>query len=608
MGNKRAKDVKAQKRSFARAFVTKAQACRKLNIRVRDFRRLCILKGIYPRHPKKIPEVNKKAGLKAGSTFYFNKDINWLMEDPILETFRQFHHYGKKLQRHIGRGDIAKAKNFKLHNKPEYSIVHCVKERYPTFLEAIRDMDDALSHVYLYSQLPAHIASKTTIEGHSYLTTGMSAKSKMLAKRFNDYVVRTKGLRKSFISVKGIYYQADVLGQTVTWLVPHHYTVSMPGEVDYHTMITFLEFYLVQLDFILFRLENDRRAEDAKKKTEEDADEDVVEDDTAEDFPISAEDQKLKEETEKIATLFKGFTFCINTEVPFKSFKFLIKAMGGYFTTDLTSPKITHHVFDRPTVKDPVPGRDYVQPQWVVDCLNCKHVLPVDQYAPGKDLPPHLSPFDDAAVADHEGRMYEPQRLKELQDIMDPTFRALAKPAEEEEDDEIDEDDEGSLSEADSLPDARMPDDGIVTDDDDDDEKEEGAGPGEESKAAKDTSAESAGKQKKDKAEYLKIAEQRKLKNEKEEKRMRSLLLSNKKRKLWEKVTRAHAKKDREVKQLDDKRKRIEAGEIRVEHKGYLVDLSRTKKGKNKRKKGPEAQAKKKALQKQKKALKKSAQ
>ena len=35
---------------------------------------------------------------------FFSLDVNWLMEDPILESFRQFHHYGKKLQRHIGRG------------------------------------------------------------------------------------------------------------------------------------------------------------------------------------------------------------------------------------------------------------------------------------------------------------------------------------------------------------------------------------------------------------------------------------------------------------------------------------------------------------------------
>lgn len=55
-------------------------------------------------------------------------------------------------------------------------------------------------------------------------------------------------------------------------------------------------------------------------------------------------------------------------------------------------------------MKDPVPNRDYVQPQWVVDCLNAKHLLPVDQYWPGKDLPAHLSPFEESLVTDHLGR------------------------------------------------------------------------------------------------------------------------------------------------------------------------------------------------------------
>ena len=35
------------------------------------------------------------------------------------------------------------------------------------------------------------------------------------------YIARTRSLRLVFISIKGIYYQADVMGVTVTWVVPH---------------------------------------------------------------------------------------------------------------------------------------------------------------------------------------------------------------------------------------------------------------------------------------------------------------------------------------------------------------------------------------------------
>ena len=45
--------------------------------------------------------------------------------------------------------------------------------------------------------------------------------SRRLALEWQAWVVRTHALRRVFVSVKGFYFQADVLGQPVTWLVPH---------------------------------------------------------------------------------------------------------------------------------------------------------------------------------------------------------------------------------------------------------------------------------------------------------------------------------------------------------------------------------------------------
>jgi hypothetical protein len=44
-----------------------------------------------------------------------------------------------------------------------------------------------------------------------------------LAREWEAYVIRTNALRKTFVSIKGYYYQAEVHGLPITWLAPHQF-------------------------------------------------------------------------------------------------------------------------------------------------------------------------------------------------------------------------------------------------------------------------------------------------------------------------------------------------------------------------------------------------
>ena len=39
---------------------------------------------------------------------------------------------------------------------PKYSLKHLIKERYPTFIDALRDLDDPLCLINLFSIFPTH--------------------------------------------------------------------------------------------------------------------------------------------------------------------------------------------------------------------------------------------------------------------------------------------------------------------------------------------------------------------------------------------------------------------------------------------------------------------
>ncbi|KAJ1558030.1 mRNA-binding ribosome synthesis protein nop7, partial [Cladochytrium tenue] len=111
-------------------------------------------------------------------------------------------------------------------------------------MEALKDLDDALCLVFLFSTLP-----RVGLVKSEHI-----AKCHRLASEFQHYVMASRSLRKAFVSIKGIYYQASIRGQDVTWVVPHAFSQDRPHDVDFRVMGTFLEIYETLVRFVNLRL------------------------------------------------------------------------------------------------------------------------------------------------------------------------------------------------------------------------------------------------------------------------------------------------------------------------------------------------------------------
>ena len=119
-----------------------------------------------------------------------------------------------------------------------------MKERYPRFIDALRDLDDALCMVHLFASMPST----------GRITAERTANCAKLVRQWQHYIAKSRTLHKVFVSVKGVYFQAEIMAEPVTWIVPHQFTQAVPKEVDVRVMLTFLEFYEVFLQFVMFKL------------------------------------------------------------------------------------------------------------------------------------------------------------------------------------------------------------------------------------------------------------------------------------------------------------------------------------------------------------------
>jgi pescadillo len=191
-----------------------------------------LISGIFPREPRNKKKANK--GSSAPTTFYYAKDIAYLAHEPILNKLRDHKAFAKKLSRALGRGNWSGAKSLE-EQRPVYRLDHIIKERYvptsvliaskrtglilryPTFIDALRDIDDALCMIFLFASLPSH----------ARVPASLIENCARLAAEWQLYVMHTHSLRKVFLSIKGIYYQAEVMDQVITWLVPYQFTQTV---------------------------------------------------------------------------------------------------------------------------------------------------------------------------------------------------------------------------------------------------------------------------------------------------------------------------------------------------------------------------------------------
>ncbi|KAG2350542.1 hypothetical protein BDR05DRAFT_1054641 [Suillus weaverae] len=457
------------KAGAAKAYVTRSSAVKKLQCSLADFRRLCILKGIFPREPRHKKRANK--GSTAPTSFYYAKDIAYLAHEPVLNKLREHKAFAKKISRALGRGEWSTAKNLEDH-KPVYRLDHIIKERYPSFIDAVRDIDDALCMIHLFASLPSNPrVSPALIENCARLTA-----------EWQLYVMHTRSLRNVFLSIKGVYYQAEVMDQNVTWLVPYQFPQNIPSDVDVRVMLTFLELYQTLLGFVFFKLYTDaglvypppldsgkdesgagvgafnlRSANpspatgapksDAPKVSSKEVRQTIknitaesssvpptdVDIDRTGSLPDAAEEEFVPQASKSdldvpsslptllslsslpkssSTNIFAPYTFWLSRESSRSIFEFLIRSFGGRIGWPVSSgggspfteddEAITHVIIDRPAAKGDTAQererrrrRKYVQPQWVVDCINAGKILLEDLYTQGKTLPPHLSPFGE---------------------------------------------------------------------------------------------------------------------------------------------------------------------------------------------------------------------
>jgi pescadillo protein len=178
-----------------------------------------------------------------------------------------------------------------------------------------------------------------------------------LTKEFYLYIAVAQVFRKGFISIKGIYLNAEIMGNEVTWLCPFNYPQKLSFEIDYEIMLSFLELYTNLLKFVNFKLFKDiglsypppienvdepffgfssvdvRNLQDQINNKNNQFDSNIKNE-------LNCDSEELKkilkkeEENKAYKSFFKNCVFYLNRETPKEILGLIISSCGGIYGDD----------------------------------------------------------------------------------------------------------------------------------------------------------------------------------------------------------------------------------------------------------------------------------
>ncbi|KAA0194974.1 hypothetical protein HAZT_HAZT001717 [Hyalella azteca] len=581
----------------AARFISRSRAVRKLQLGLQAFNRVCIIKGIFPIEPKN--RIKAQKGDSKYRPLYLKKDIKFLMHDPLIWTIRQEEALRKKLAKARHLRDGYKEQLVK-RNKPIYRLEQNVLERYPTFVDAVKDLGDPLTMIFLF----CNIEVRPPIYEHHV------SRCQRLKIEFLTYVIEASCLTKAFITTKGYYYE-------------------VPPNADMKIMRHFLEFYIAMLGFVNFRLLGKvdlryplkpkvmPRLKGAEKKdldnlknlmaslnyplekTTEESEENLDDNETTSKLIKGSSEKTQKVYAERMQAearrkLFSGLKFFLNPECNRESLTLVIRSCGGEVSWPSTvfpcstykedDQCITHQIVDRPNFDKKYLTRFYVQPQWVYDCLNAVTLKPCQPYLPGCPLPPHICPF----LKNFEG-WYIPPEEEDLRKLLAASpeekeallkemaaaeqkklamLRAVNEKSDDEsgseDDDDEDKYDEDENDESDEEKDEEVEEDGddAVNEADASMEVDDGEGNNKEEEKKDDGKEEEIKDVVRRGKERFYSKKKDESKEERTDTRMRTLMIHKKNRKLYHKLKTKETKRLRRSSMLKDRREALELHKI----------------------------------------------